>query len=103
MIDFNTVNEEDYDITGGRRYNIDESQNVQDDDLSKLKVANLPQSHRPFAMQLVPYFGGEMIPSLLYASKWNLREKGVQEFTQEMEKAFETSRNVKVEATEKEE
>ena len=54
-------------------------------------------------MQLVPYFGGEQIPCLMYSSKWNLREKGAQEFTQEMEKAFEISRSLKIEPNEKDE
>ena len=78
LIDFNTVNEEDYDLTGGKRYTTEDTQGVnEEDDHTKLKVANLPQSQRAYAAQLVLYFGGELIPCLMYSAKWNLREKGV--------------------------
>ena len=42
----------------------------------------------------MPFFQGERIPCLMYSAKWNQREKGVQEFTNEMKNAFEMSKKL---------
>ena len=50
--------------------NVDEDE----EDPATLKVQNLPQSQRAYAEQLIPYYGGEKTPCMMYSSKWKMRE-----------------------------
>lgn len=70
----------------------DGQQQEEEEDLSKLKVANIPQSQRTYAEQLVLYYG-EIIPCLMYSAKWKQREQGVQDFFNGFANAFAKSNN----------
>ena len=87
VIDFTTVDDSNFNMMGAKP----EGEGEDDGDESKLRVHNLPQSQRAYAEKLVLYIGGERIPCLMYSQKWNLREKGVQEFANEMPKCFATA------------
>ena len=40
---------------------------------------------------LVPFYGGEQVPCLMYASNWRLREQGVAQFKDGMKAALDKS------------
>ena len=69
VIDFTKVDDTNYTL-GGKPV----GQAADDIDVSQLKVQNIPTSARPYAEMLVPYYGGEQVPCLMYASNWRLRE-----------------------------
>jgi len=93
LIDFATADDTTFDMNQGRRVFKPEEQLTTDgaeadeDDPSTLKVQNLPQSQRAYAEQLIPFYG-EMVPCMMYSTKWKMREQGVQDFTQGMQKAM---------------
>jgi hypothetical protein len=87
VIDFTTVNEDDYDLTGQKNAQADE----EEVDETKLRVQNLPQSQRAYAEKLVPFIGGERVPCMMYNNNWRMREKGVQEFSQNIQECFKNA------------
>lgn len=82
LIDFATADDTTFDMNQGRKVFRPEEllttdgAEADEDDPSTLKVQNLPQSQRAYAEQLVPFYG-EMVPCMMYAPKWKLREQGV--------------------------
>jgi hypothetical protein len=59
MIDFSTVNDADFDAKLGGRLANNPSQLALEADEEILKIQYLPQSTRPYAELLIPFYGGE--------------------------------------------
>lgn len=94
LIDFATADDTTFDMNQGRKvFRPDELLTTEgaegdEEDPATLKVQNLPQSQRAYAEQLVPFYGGEMVPCMMYSPKWKMREQGVQSFIAGMQDAM---------------